>query len=256
MRFLKRVPVPIVLGRSFFSSETLCSSRIGGWISLLILSGSCLSAVAQGTLQIALKTGDAGRVQQRIVDLGRSSSDAASRVEFKFGFASAEPIGPGFVMDSFSVGLLDAQSGLSAVVLLMDVNGLFIAPRTEGTVFLERIRINIASIPTPPLQPELTHRQSFRLSMPIPEELQGRPLLLLATLYDNQDDGSSLAWVDDLVVVPEPPLWGLLGLLLLLCRLGSGRMWWRITLYGQVHPSGDGGPSALPNFSSYAVPEA
>lgn len=173
---------------------------------LLALFGCPIEGFSQGSLQVTLRTGEpgAGRVQQRIIALGTSPVSAGDRVEFDFGLASEEPIGPGFVMDSFSVGLQDSRGGSSAVLLLMDVNGIFVAPHSAGSLPLDAAGLRLTSISSPSPDSGLPQGQAFHMSVPVPSGLLFAPLRVMASLYDNQDDFRSVAWLGNLVVVPEP----------------------------------------------------
>jgi hypothetical protein len=133
---------------------------------------------------------------------------------FNFGFVTDEVNKPQTLLDSFTVTVQNPATSISAVLVTIDAAGAVWAPVSPGNLALTNSQFQHQVIPPPSLQPVLGRGVAFSFEMPLPPQLIGPTLNVYFDLFDNQNGVTSLGWYNNLqvVVVPEPEMWALLGL--------------------------------------------
>lgn len=189
------------------------------WVGLGLLLSLQLSW-AQGTLTV-LDTGGGQPLISRTNTVSVSSSLLQPRLEFNFGFGTAETPQPETFLDSFTVSIQDTQTQTNfAVYLTIDASGLVLAPPTEGALAIDPTTITVtdSTIGYPEGLATLANRSAYHISAAIPSQLVGGDINVFFDLFDNQTVASQ-GWFSDLQVVPEPQAWALL-------VLGMGSWCW------------------------------
>ena len=108
----------------------------------------------------------------------------------------------------------------------LDAAGVAWVPPSPGTVAIPDSQIQRWPIVPTSLSPVNGRGTAFAVQLPVPAEFAGQTVLMRFDLFDNQNQAMSLGWYSglQLIAVPEPHAWALLGLGFLLCHL-SKRNW-------------------------------
>jgi hypothetical protein len=125
------------------------------------------------------------------------------RLEFTFGFGTDEEPAPGQFLDSVSFTLQGANHQ-TALFFTADANQVFWAPANPGGLTLSESEISRAATPFDIGTFHFLNEIAFSVSVRIPDELQDQSPTLFFDLFDNQNGMESLAYLQDVRVVPEP----------------------------------------------------
>jgi hypothetical protein len=147
-------------------------------------------------------------------------------LRLRFGFGTDEVFGPGGLGDSFTLTVQEDGGALTLVLVTVDAGGPVWAPPTPGTTPVDPGSLAWAPVAYPSLTPVPAHQWAYELAVALPQSAVGRPLTLYFDLFNNQDGVGSLGWFGDVTVVPEPGVWGLVGLGALLLWGRSRRSRW------------------------------
>jgi len=133
------------------------------------------------------------------------------RFEFQVGFETDERPAPRFLSDSFTISLTGSTPDEAITVATLDAFGLSIAPSNPGGRFLPLSAIRMESAPLL-APPKFSTAVSYRITVDIPEALQGRYQTVALDLFDNQNGtGSRGLTAGPVEVIPEPGALPLLG---------------------------------------------
>jgi hypothetical protein len=138
---------------------------------------------------------------------GVPSPGGSPRLALTLGFATQESSDGEGIRDQFTVVLQDFSRTLNVAVATLDAEGAHFLPLTPGYLATDRAEAAWAPKPLepPPGVPAIGgHATEHTLQFPIPVELEGQPLTLRLTLFDNQDELNSVGWIGEAVWVPEP----------------------------------------------------
>jgi hypothetical protein len=128
---------------------------------------------------------------------------SAPRLEFTFGFGTDEQPTPGQFLDSVSFTLQGANHQ-TALFFTADANQVFWAPPNPGGLTLSESEISRAATPFDIGTFHFLNENAFSVSVPIPDELEDQSPTLFFDLFDNENGVESLAYLQDVRVVPEP----------------------------------------------------
>jgi hypothetical protein len=144
---------------------------------------------------------------------------------FDFGFSTHEFFLGGRRSDSFSFTLQSSDGLTTALILTADQTGVNWAPPNPGGVFISPDEISRTSIAVPGFAQGFGTRFAYSASFPLPAGFTSGPVTLQIDLFDNQNALSSVGWVGNVAVVPEPSViaLGLLGAVLVILRNKSRR---------------------------------
>lgn len=145
------------------------------------------------------------------------------RFEFRVGFETDERPAPKFLADSFTISLTGSALEEVITVATLDAFGLSIAPSNPGGRFLPLSAIRLEQAPLL-AQPRFSNAVSYRITIDVPEPLQGRYQTVALDLFDNQNGvGSRGLMAGPAEVIPEPGTMPLLGLGVAALALVAGR---------------------------------
>ncbi|MGV3774089.1 MAG: PEP-CTERM sorting domain-containing protein [Verrucomicrobiales bacterium] len=159
--------------------------------------------------EFTLMTG-ANAFETIAIDLPVAPINSESRLEFDFGFSTSESIEPGLFADSITF-TLSSPANQVAYIATTDVNGTLWTPSVPGGLSIESGSIQFSEI----AYPNAPYATSFAysISFDIPTELQGQPLSLGFSLFNNQDQLASEAFLrNPVVIVPEPGVTAMMAL--------------------------------------------
>jgi hypothetical protein len=195
------------------------SAFAAGGATLLIFLCGAGNCSAQGAIAV-LNTGAGQSLTTEVRTVFVSSNLAQPRLEFDFGFATAESLSSGTFLDSFTVTIQDLNQQSTAVYLTADASGTVLAPPTPGTVVISASTISTIGRLYPSLQPPLPNQSAFHVSALIPVPFRGGDMNVFFDLFDNLNPQASQGWFSDpeVAAVPEPQTWSLV-------LLGLGIVW-------------------------------
>ena len=140
-----------------------------------------------------------------------SVSLGGGRFEFRVGFETDERPAPKFLADSFTISLTGSASDDAITVATIDTFGLTLAPSNPGGRFLPLSAIRMESAPLL-APPKFSSASSYRITIDVPEALQGRYPTMALDFFDNQNGVGSRALMGRSVdVIPEPGALPLMG---------------------------------------------
>jgi hypothetical protein len=148
------------------------------------------------------------------------TSPAPFILRFDFGFSTTEMVLPGVLLDSFTVSVRDESSGQSAILITADPTGFQKTPSSPGQVPINVDTISLRPITYPAGVPSVGQAQAFTFEATLPPVFGGSGTTLIFDLFDNQNSLGSVAFVDNVMVVPEPSSMalGALGIVVLCYR--------------------------------------
>jgi len=189
---------------------TCCWPCLSGTLFTFILSAAVLvtnpaSCPAQGTLKILETAGAGGPLVSDVVSLPLAGFSSPV-VQFEFGFATDEVVGPGIFNDALTVSFGDALFTRIALLATLDASGAAWLPPNPGGVFLPSAFVQIENIAYPSLAPQLTSLLAYRVRTVLPSELMTGPLNVTFDLFNNVNGVNSVGWYQSVLVleVPEP----------------------------------------------------
>ncbi len=166
-----------------------------------------MRALGQSAPLTSLETG--GPVL-RSLDLPAVSL-GGGRFEFQVGFETDERPAPRFLSDSFTISLTGSTPDEAITVATLDAFGLTLAPSNPGGRFLPLSAIRMESAPLL-APPKFSSASSYRITIDVPEALQGRYPTMALDFFDNQNGVGSRALMGGPVdVIPEPGALPLMG---------------------------------------------
>ncbi len=161
---------------------------------------------AQGETPVVLETGGGSSLVSREVPLNLPSMGAGVKLQFQFGFSTAETAGPGKFLDSFLVSLAGAGGPHYLPLVTVDSMAPVWVP-AGGTVPFSELELGRTAIAYPEGVPVYGSQSAWQVSLLIPEGLLTDPnLFLYFDLFDNGDPTHSLGWFNEVKTeaVPEP----------------------------------------------------
>jgi hypothetical protein len=212
--------------RNWFQAGIILVIAVGLGLGAPGLRGQGVSSAGGLTV---LSTGGGQTLYSAHQSVFVPSEWAAPVLQFQFGFATDETWGPGQLLDSFTVTLQDEAGQRTEVFLTADASGVVWAPPTPGAALIDPDIIERSFIGGLSTQPALAHHLAHEVRVPLSIAFVDQPLRLYFDLFDNQNALASAGWFGKVTIVPEPPVWsvGGLGLLLGFILLRS-RPWKRI----------------------------
>lgn len=159
--------------------------------------------MAQGTFS-QLDTGSGNALLTEMVGFSIPIDVVDPSIRMKLGFATDEVFQAGSIFDSFTITLQSLDATITLVLATMDASGVVWAPSTPGTTTVDINDIQIAALNYPSLSPVLSTREAFNIEVKLPDEVIGHQFTAYFDLFDNQNGTPSQAFLQDLVVVPEP----------------------------------------------------
>ena len=179
------------------------------------------SLYAQGTIT-PLQTGSGQALvsQQEVLQLAGTVNPT---LVFDLGFVTDEIPVPSAFLDSFTVTLQDTLESVTAVLATLDASGVVWAPPSPGALVLPDSQIQRQAIPPSSLAPVNGRGTAFAVHMAVPAQFTGATVVVSFDLFDNQNQAMSLGWYSSLqlISVPEPQVWSLIGLGCLVWRLSK-----------------------------------
>ena len=156
---------------------------------------------------MSLQTGSGSSLVRTNLAWAAPASLSHPAIIFTFGFATDEIFAAGEFFDSFSITVRNADRSFVAPVLTADVLGLTLAPANpDGAQFAqEDIQPEGLSFPSSGL-PQGPHgsQQGFLVLVVLPPALAGQSGTLGLSLFDNLNGQRSVAFINQLAVVPGP----------------------------------------------------
>jgi hypothetical protein len=139
-----------------------------------------------------------------------------SLLHFDVGLATAEELSSGSFFDSVTLSLEGTSPAATTAFTTLDRTGVLWAPSVPGGISLDPNSLTWTEIPFPDVATSLTYRRAYSVTAPIPTEFLGQTLMFRIDLFDNMNGLESVAFVNELSVVPEPSAIGLATALILL----------------------------------------
>ena len=164
-----------------------------------LLSGWC-QAVGNENGMTVLRTGGSEPLISFEAPLGPIAADSEVLLEFDFGFSTSEPATSATFFDSFSLTLQNTNSQESALLSVVDRDGVRWAPTNPGGLDLSNEDLRHNPIAFPNLTPSHLVQFAFHVVLAIPRGLTAGTLTLFADLFDNGNESGSLAFLSGLVV--------------------------------------------------------
>lgn len=195
---------------------------------VVALTLTCAGALVfgQGNLDppglTVLRTGSGEPLQTSVQTLMIPGNVPGLELWFEFGFATDELLLPGEISDSYTVTVQDTVTADTLILLTSDAGGVVWAPPTPGCTFLPPETVMHAPIEFPSIDPVMANQTAFAVRVKVPSTLAG-PVNVYFDLFDNLNSTDSLGWHGPVVLVPEPRIWLVLsvGLLVLFVRRSS-----------------------------------
>ncbi|MBL9170929.1 MAG: hypothetical protein JNN07_24565 [Verrucomicrobiales bacterium] len=187
------------------------ASRLGGLVLLLAWSLSFGSLHAQGLLasvplSVTLEADGSEWLHSASLDLAwnRSSPATDRRFECRFGFSTDETFVEGRLVDMISAVLLDASGRRSMVLFTLSAEGLSLMPQTADSLTVNLDHVLLEPIAVPASELGFSSRVAYRIQTPLPAAFAPGNVRLALAFDDNQDTAASRAWLEEIVLVPEP----------------------------------------------------
>jgi hypothetical protein len=185
------------------SRRTCADGRL--WFGgLLVVASGMLHATAQGTIETVLRTGTGQPLATAEAPVFLPPGAPLPVLRFRFGFATDEAFVPGQFFDSFTVSVLNTNTGALAVLATADASGFAWAPPTPGAVPIGEGDIVRQAIDFPSLQPVLANQTAYDVSFGLPSPFHGDSVNVIFDLFDNQNAVASFGFFSGLMAVPEP----------------------------------------------------
>ena len=179
--------------------------RLHAWKGFLLTLAVASPAVAQSGAgdPRTLQTGLGLSLQTALVSFPALEANSGARLQFEFGFSTAEKVVANTFQDSFTVSL-ESAGGLQSFIVTGDASGASWAPATPGGLTLDSAAIQRSSLDFPSLPSTPGPGTAYSVSLPIPPQFVAQPLTVRFDLFDNQDSLGSLAYYRSVEMVPEP----------------------------------------------------
>ena len=123
---------------------------------------------------------------------------------FTFGFATDEVLSPGEFADSFTVTVRNGDRSFVAPVLTEDLFGLTSAPENPDGAQFTTNQVQPEALPFPALGSTFRFQQAFLVLVVLPPALAGQTGSVSAALFDNLDSRRSVAFLNNVAIVPGP----------------------------------------------------
>ncbi len=187
------------------------ASRLGGLVLLVAWGLGCGSLHAQGLLasvplSVTLEADGSEWLHSASLDLAwdRSSPATDRRFECRFGFSTDETFVEGRLADMISAVLLDATGRRSMVLFTVSAEGLSLMPQTPDSLTVNLDQVLLEPIVVPASELGFSSRVAYQLQTPLPAAFAPGNVRLALAFHDNEDTAASRAWLEEVVLVPEP----------------------------------------------------
>jgi hypothetical protein len=152
------------------------------------------------------RTGGVEPLLTLAIPLSVPARELAPRLEFTFGFTTAEPFGLQTFFDSFSAAIENADSTVAALLLTVDREQTLWAPARTGGLLVRLLDLMYGEVMFADLAPEFDLKWAYTVSYALPPELVGQPATLLFELFDSGNEFESMAYVTGVQLSSLPVL--------------------------------------------------
>lgn len=180
--------------------------RSGWFAGLVAVVLSCFPAMGQGNFDSIkiLRTMEGDPLITLSDPLLIPTGLAVPTVRFQFGFETDEVFAAGTVFDAVTVSFATPDGGTIVYVSTLDAGGAGFALVTPGAYQIDRSTISELAIAPPLIDQGLLTKQAFDVTVMLPGFYAGQQNQVRLDLFDNRNGTSSLGWISNVVIVPEP----------------------------------------------------